>query len=357
MSLTGHRVESLRIEMLDIKDNAKGAYQFAEKSVRIESSTGAVIRSGGTLEVSDDETDWLQTRLQIYYVSNGVEYSRGVYIPATPTGSRSTRNGVRQVELYDKTLVLHEDCVASSYAVNKGVNVVNHVRSLITGAGEARHNLEDSSETTIVQTVWEPGTSKLQIVNDLLESINYTKLSASSEGLLESSPATSYESKTPVWTFDDDTYTGLYLDDFGDQQDLFAVPNRWIGMTRSDGDEPGLRVVVENTDPDSPFSIENRGRVITRVSEDVEATSFAVLDAIIRGNLTGATNASRKFTITHPWVPLELEDVVRFKNTEYSIDAMCRVSKTEENFTLPGALVTTTLWELGGFEGDDGEEE
>lgn len=355
MSLYGHRRESLRIEKLDLNDNLIGPYVYAGTGLKLEDSTGTTIKTGGTMDVVDDSTDWLKIRIQVFYTTNGVEYSLGVFIPATPTGNRASGGGLRQVELYDKTLILQEDVEDKSYVVKKGTNVTNHVRALIQSSGEPRVSIEASDAVTNVQTVWNPGTPRLQIVNDLLSSINYTGLRATDNGILESVPNIDYEKKTPVWTFDDTNSTGLYMDDFGDEQDLFAIPNKWVGLTRSDGDEASFKSVITNEDPNSPFSYQNRGRWITRVTENVEAVSQQVLDSIILGNLTRATNASRKFTISHPWVPLNLNDTVKFINTEFGINTTCRVTKMSMDMTLPGALVTTTLWELGSDPENDEE--
>ena len=153
--------------------------------------------------------------------------------------------------------------------------------------------------------------------------------------------------KRPVeWTFDDGEYSGLYLDNFGDEQDLFGVPNKWIGVSRSDGSTPSLVSVKANTDPTSRFSFQRRGRWITKVTTDVEATSQGILDAITQRNLSDATSVGRIFTIAHPWLPLDLEDVVVFRNSESKISSRCRITKQSEDLSLPGALVVTTMHEV-----------
>lgn len=215
----------------------------------------------------------------------------------------------------------------------------------ILAAGEAVPAMPDETPTARLAMTWDPGTTRLRQVHDLLQSAGYRNLSVDRDGNYVI--RRQVDTGSPMWSFSDNEYEGLYLDGFDDEQDLFSVPNRWIGWTRSDGEEPGLFTVVENNDPASPHSIPNLGMVVSRVTEDVEATSQAVLDSIITGNLTDATNATRTIKIEHPWVPIDLEDIVEFHNTEHGIHVRAKVTHIETSFVLPGVHSKTTMRVMG----------
>lgn len=292
------------------------------------------------------DVDWLRTRLRIFYTVNGQQFSRGIFIPTTPTGARSATGGPRMVEIYDKATILVEDAVPETFVVPSGTVVTDLVRTLVQDAGIADVRIEDSEEVTAAQSSWEPGTSLIEIVNDLLRSINFTAIHPTTSGALRAYPETPAEHRPVTWTLDDGEYTSLLMDDYEDEQDLYRIPNRWIGTSRTDGEEPALISVAVNTDPDDPYSYPSRGRWITRYSEDVEATSQEVLDSIILGNLNAARSVIRTLSITHAWLPLALDDIVRLIDREHGIDIRARVVKIEENLTVPGALMTTTLREV-----------
>lgn len=339
----GHRRESLRAELLD--RNGKKIRDFEEvHGFRTTAAWLDDIRTGGTMTVQDNhDVDWLRSRVKLWYSFNGHEFPQGVYLPATPTGARTSGERYREVELYDRTLVLHRDHHPERVNVEQGESIMLAVIEEILGAGEVIPSLPNETPTARLAMTWDPGTTRLRIVHDLLKSAGYRNLSVTPDGSYEIVKAIPDSQATPVWSFRDDQYSGLYLDGFEDEQDLFSVPNRWIGWTRSDGDEPGLYTVVENHDPASPHSIENLGMVVSRVTEDVEASSQAVLDAIILGNLTEATNATRTIEIEHPWLPIRLEDVVDFHNTEHGIHVRAKVTHIDTNFNLPGVLSKTTM--------------
>lgn len=344
----GHRSEALRVELLDINDEVVKTLDTV-KSARLDGNWDAQILWGGKMTLNDPgDIDWLLSRVKIWYgyIAQGETemrwHPRGIFIPATPTGTRVEGQDLRDVELYDKTQVFKEDVVPTTYIVEAGEQVVFVVKRIIAEVEGQVPNIVDYEDTVRVTMSWKPGTTKLQIINDLLASMNMMKIQMDGDGNLFSVPERLLED-TPSWVFRDSQYEGLYLDGWDDEEDLYSVPNRWVGWTRSDGDSEPLYSSAENHDPDSRFSFQARGRWVTRVTEDVDTTSQAKLDAVIQGNLSRATNLARKITIVHPWLPILLYDFVEFHNEERDIHVLARVENIEETLTVPGVTQKTEL--------------
>lgn len=343
-----HRRETIRAELMD--RNGKKIRDFEElHGFKTTAAWLDDIRTGGSMTVQDPgNVNWLTSRIKLWYGFNGYEFAQGLYLPATPTGARTSGGKYREVELYDRTLVLHRDQHPKRVNLAQGAPVMLAVIEEIIEAGEAIPTMPDESPTARLSMTWDPATTRLRVVHDLLQAAGYRNLGVDRDGSYVIQKKVADDKAAPVWTFNDTEYEGLYLDGFDDEQDLFNVPNRWIGWTRSDGDEPGLFTMMENNDPASPHAIDKIG-VISRVTPDVEATSQAVLDSIIQGNLTEATNATRTIEIEHPWLPIGLEDVVEFHNAEHDIHVRAKVTHMDTSFNLPGVQSKTTLRVIGGL--------
>lgn len=345
----GHRLESIRVELLDTSDNFIRELKSVE-SVNLDGHWTSAVLWGGKMKLTDPgDIDWLQSRVKIYYAYSTPddptvrEYPRGIFIPATPTGNRVEGSNFREVELYDKTQVFHEDVMPTSYSVEAGENVMWTVKNIVREVEGVDPDIIDYDDKVRVTMTWKPGTTKLTIIRDLLDSMNMSKFQMGNDGELFSYSPVILGEQPPSWVFRDSQYEGLYVDGWGDEQDLYAVPNRWVGWTRSDGETEPLYSSAENTDPDSPFSFQARGRWVTRITEDVDTTSQAKLDAVIEANLTRATHATHTLTVEHPWIPIALGDTVEFHNEERDLHALCEVRSIKETLQVPGVLQKTKM--------------
>ena len=72
-----------------------------------------------------------------------------------------------------------------------------------------------------------------------------------------------------------------------------TVHNRVVCVSQETGESPAMVAVAENTNPDSPYSFQTQGRWVTRVEENVEAASQAVLNQHAQRLLAGEGTAGR----------------------------------------------------------------
>jgi hypothetical protein len=156
---------------------------------------------------------------------------------------------------------------------------VHHMLAIQAGIRQVA--ITPSTEALSRVREWEPGTSKLAIINDLLDSIAYESLSFDESGTAVVQPYVSPQERPPEYTYADD-HESVMLPDVVQERDLHAIPNRWVASSGEPDEEP-ITVVFTNTDPASPTSTVRRGRVITRFDDEEEATSEpAMIEKVAR---------------------------------------------------------------------------
>ncbi|VEI13209.1 hypothetical protein [Trueperella bialowiezensis] len=260
----------------------------------------AQIRWAGRLTLDKDPSvDWGQFRVRPVrhtQTSQGVVRSEpyGVYLVRETTVD--ARPGVHRVELdlLDRTAVVAEDATATSFTVPAGTNIVTAVGQIIASTGEVGTALTPTDDVTSSDLVWEPGETKLRIINDLLEHAGYFALWADHHGQFRVEPYVAPQAR-PV------AYQALPGDAAVHVADTrFDLPgpvhNRVICVSQSTGDNPAMIADVMNADPDSPHSFQAQGRWVTRVVENVEAASQAVLDQHAQRLLAGEGTSGRKIS-------------------------------------------------------------
>ena len=158
---------------------------------------------------------------------------------------------------------------------NTYTGVVDH---LLTEANIPK-KITANTATIPVPKEWEAGTSKRQIIADLLTAINYESLSFDEDGFAVVKPYISPQDRGSEFTYQDDELSVMYPEVM-QEYDLFGVPNRWV-MTLSDPDRDTITMDFTNNDPASPTSTVRRGRTITSFEQGQDADSEATMIAKI----------------------------------------------------------------------------
>lgn len=284
---TGSRLFTYRYELLDQSSRYVEDLSGVEYC-RITQDWLADIKRRASLLVRDlGRVDWLGDRIKPYvrlalppYGPNDwVEWPQGVFLLSSPKRSASPAGVIsRPVEAYDLLQALADDKPATRYAVTAGTRYTDAVSTLLTGFAK---NITASGSTLPVTREWEPGTSKLAIINDLLKAITYDSISFDEDGVALVRPYVVPSKRNSEFTYADGA-DGLTIPNPEQTLDLFSVPNRWV-LVSSDPDRPPMRAVYTNTDPSSPTSTVRRGRIITDVrSPDRDAPDTIGLQAQVQ---------------------------------------------------------------------------
>lgn len=208
-----------------------------------------------------------------------VEWPQGVFLLSSP--SRSYRQGaliMREVQAYDQLLVLRDDRVTDRYTVTAGTNYVTAIQTLVSGLGFTT-NMTPTTKTLPVSRDWDPGTSKLEILNELLGAINYESAFFDEDGVLVGRPYISPANRASEYTYAADSMSMIY-GDVEHTLDLFAIPNKWT-IVVSNADQTPISSTYTNTSISSPTSTVNRGRTIVDFRTEQDAADQATLDAMV----------------------------------------------------------------------------
>ncbi|MCK9629285.1 MAG: hypothetical protein M0R37_11940 [Bacteroidales bacterium] len=307
--LLTHRTESWRTDLI-ARDGAPLGTLTGITGGGVDHNAARVLHSGGSLDVDDlaQVADWLDLRVRVWWQVAGVDpWPLGTFVCSAPGEAHTEPGRSWSVDLLDLLSVLDGDGIAGSYSLPAGTVVTDAVRVLITDTGETALAVTDSEATLAAGWAWEPGTSRLRIINDLLTSINYFALHTDAYGRFVAAPYVVPAGREPVR---DLTADAIVAPDWTGDQDLTAVPNRVVLIGQGSGDTEALVGVAENTDPASRLSIPTRGRTLTHTETGVEAASQAVLTALAVRRLVDLSTPSATRTIAHAPVPLALHDVV-----------------------------------------------
>lgn len=242
-------------------------------------ATFTMKEAGGIDFLADRIRPSVRLHLPPYGPKDFVEYPQGVFLLETSERGVSTGGVVtREVQGFDQLQVYSSDLLAARYGLAAGTVVTTAVTAILAGVlVPPAVKIVPHAGTLVAAKEWEPGTSKLRVINDLLGMINYESLSFDEDGRAIVQPYRAPSERAPDWTFADD-HQGLIMPDAGQALDLFSVPNNWV-LVVSEPDQPALVGTYTNADPASPTSTVRRQRTITDYRTEQEAVSQAELTA------------------------------------------------------------------------------
>jgi len=345
--LTVNRTSSARVDLLT-EAEAEAGTLTGVRGGSVAHTAAKSVHGSASLTVADkgQAIDWLTVRIRpVLTVAGYGDTALGVFLVAEAPESWTDTGRVWSVKLLDKLTILDQDAVDETYPLNAGTVVTTAIVTLIESTGETNHSITPSAATLVNPLVWPAGTTKLQIINDLLSVVNYFSLFCNGDGQYRGEPYVKPASRPTVWDFLDGSNC-IYLPTLTKDVDLWSIPNKVIAITQGDGDTAALTSTATNTDATSPYSTVSRGRTITYVASGVEAADQTTLDAFALRRLIELTTPTASIEIQHAFVPdLAFNRAVRFRRAPASIDARHVVSKTEVSLD-PTALAKSTLTEV-----------
>lgn len=324
------RTSSIRYELLDVNDQILGTIDGVTGG-NLDWSAGKSVKVGGTITIDDIQgIDWLHGRIRITRTVNGYTWRRGVYIPSAP--QRQWKNGLwtNTVEILGKLTLLDQDVRGIWTGVNAGTNGIAKVKALLAGAGHTRISIPDDTTTLSSDLTFEPKTSLLGVINAILDAIGYWALSCDGEGIFTSSPYVLPGERAARYEWLDDS-NGIVADEFDIDEDIYSIPNRVTVEGVGTEDVPALIGTAENIDPSSPFSIPARGLIIPWSPETQSAAATQeLIDAEAARWLVEKSSVAVNVPVKHAPVPIDLNDVVRWRRQPAGIDSRWSVQGISE---------------------------
>jgi hypothetical protein len=295
---------------------------------------------------------------------NGVneKFPLGTVLVQTPSSSFNGKIMNVSMDSYSPLIELKEKRPPLGYTVRKGTRIMDAAYNIIVENArvpvtkvEPIFEVDESGETVdkspILQYdfVANSDDTLLSFVIDLIANAEY-KLGLGEFGDILFLPKQELESLQPVWTYDDGNSSILYPEITMDH-DLYGIPNV-VEVIYSYGGSY-LEAIAENTDPNSPTSIERRGRKIVYRETSPNLAGFATQGQVqdyAERLLKELSTVEYTISYTHGYCPVRIGDCVRLNYaraglTDIKAKVLSQSIKCEPGCPVTEtAIFTTKLW-------------
>lgn len=371
--LYGDRVTSYRWEVLAHSGGTDSLVGYldgvVDGSASLSWTLNTAVKGAGNLKVADldkaqpgflriSDVALSSARLRPVLVIEGLpEIPLGVYLVSAAPEEWTAAGRVYSIELLDRASVLDQDELDASYTVSTATPILSAVASVIAAGGESIVVDATVTSTLTSPLTWPVGTTRLQIVNDLLSALNYNSLWVDGVGNFRATPYVVPAKRSiryELLNMDRELVDGeesIYQPEWNRDIDMFDVPNKVIAVQTGTGSAEPLVGTWTNTDPASPFSYPSRGRWISKTISGVETPAgtnpevIAFLQARARQSLIAYSAVQGEVQVKHLPIPIRVSDVLRFASTPAGIDARHTVTSVKLAAS-PLGLMETKLQEV-----------
>lgn len=279
--LKGNRKIGIRYELQDKNEKPIGT---VTASGYIDFNSAAEIKRVASLQIKETKdidflTDRVKPYMQVYTPKGKVEYSLGVFMMDSPMRRSEGMGTTRDVECYDKTIILRDDKLTARTLFRKGTLYTAAIDTLIASTGITNYRVEPSTKQMRKDLEYEVGTPKLHVINKLAAAINYNDVYVDSAGCVIVKAYANPEARPVEFVYATDKKS-IVLPEAEETQDLFNIPNKIIRWLET----PELECIIataENTDPTSKLSIATRGRTIVDTQAVNDIADRATLEAYV----------------------------------------------------------------------------
>lgn len=239
------------------------------------------LKSSATITMTDfdDSIDFLNDQIQINCYINEVKYSIGRFLISSPRRDIQGGEVTRVCDCFSRLLILDEDKLELRKVLPAGTNIIAEVKRILQPFGDI--DIPDNALVTSTVREWEIGAPILDIINDLLASVNYTSLRVDSLGRWKSEAYVVPTERAIQVTYVDNEASIIYRE-LSEDIDIFNVPNVVIRYTNDPDINPPLIARYENNSNYSPTSIQARGRRIVNAEPVSNVADLQTLQDITK---------------------------------------------------------------------------
>lgn len=334
---------TLDVRFLVLRNDAVYSEIFAVSPPALRMDSGGNIKlslSGDFFENPD--VDWLRDNVQPVLVIDGIEHPLGVLVPTTMQDMEDTQTKSVHVEMFDRSWLVSDSITESNVYIAAGTNYITAIESQLTAAGIV---LVQATPTSAIlaeaREDWGVGTSRLEIVNQLLGEINYNSLWFDARGFAVLEPASVPKAANIEHTIDASEVKSLVIPGIKAELDIFDTPNVFICVCSNPDKTDVMIARAENNNPQSPLSISRRGRRVAKVFNVDNIASQAELQRYaerLRNNSMMLSQVIEVETALHP--DYGAFDVTALNYGEYS--GIC-IEKAWEMQLMTGGIMRHTL--------------
>ena len=273
----------------------------------------ASVETQGSASINVTESlDECYIRIYMKVIQNGKEYREplGTFLIQTPASSFDGKVGNATADAYTPLLELKENPPPLGYSISKKENIMAMAHRLTQEQTRAPVVETSCSETLYNDFVANTDDTWITYLTDLIANAKYT-FGLDEMGRILFLPKQDTASLQPVWEYNDDN-SSIIGPTINLEHDIYGIPNV-VEVLYSNGNGFYYAKAVNN-DENSPISIANRGRVITKRITNPDLNGYATQNQIneyAERVLRELSSLEYTLTYTHGYCPVRINDCVR----------------------------------------------
>jgi len=260
----GNRIDlTARYEVL--RSGAVVTYIYADDtpSINMQSESELKLSLSGTFHDYSADTNtinFLSDKLRVIVNLNDTEYTCGIYCITSETLNRNASHKTISVEGYSLLYLPQQSKIESRLYYAAGTLYTNVIAAQLIASGITDYTVTASTLTLATDREdWEIGTSRLEIINQLLKEISYNSAYMNNLGKIICEPYTEPTYTNLDFTYNADT-ASIIGPDYTVSNDYHGKKNVFKVICNNPELASPLTATSENIDESSPFCIDNIGR-------------------------------------------------------------------------------------------------
>lgn len=328
------------------------AFQNFQTGGTIDRNLDTAIKESGTVDIvgaPDFGADLVRVYLDATF-SDGATQSEmlGTFLPVTTTRTTGGADAeTATVDLYGRLKELDDVLPVQPFTVPKGTDLVAYAHMLIEEEGlEVIQNGTGYTSTVDLYYGIQHGKSEdsqdgslLSIVNDLLSRSGFSAARTNPEGSVILTRSLPVIDRALTWTFTEGK-NARFLCEFKEEHDTSHVANQVFAIFSEN--ETVTIGTAQDDDENSPYSIQNVGRIISAKYEYQRKATEEQANAEAKRLLQNSRATLKKQTFSHIYCPVALGDAVQITYPSANIEG--RYAVRTQRITLgAGCLVETEV--------------
>ena len=320
------------------------------KSSSINRDSGTETLGSASIDI-DNTLGECYIRIYLVAVQNGVKEKMplGIFLVQTPSSNFDGKVRTVSMDAYTPLLELKEKPTPLGYSLLKNENIMEQAYMIVRENCRAPVVKTESDKLLQSNFVANNGDNWLTFVRDLIAQAKF-ELQLDEEGKIMFAPKQTVDELQPVYTYNDDN-SSILLPEVSLKHDIYGIPNV-VEVVCSTGTEV-YYAKVKNEDPNSPTSIQARGREIIYRDTSPNLPGFPTkeqIDEYAENLLKTLNSVEYQISYSHGYCPVRVGDCVRLNYTKAGLigikakvisqnikcDSGCTVSET--------AIFTKNLW-------------
>ena len=203
-------------------------------------ASAAITRSLSVLCEADAGVQWLTDALRPVLILDGTPFSLGIFYPASCRETVSAEGKLLiRAEAYDRAWLLSRSKTETRLHLSAGTEYLAAVDSLLLAAGITLRLSEPSSAVLATDREdWDIGTSRLEIVNQLLSEINYAPIWFDGDGWARIEPEPVPDAAHSAFTYGGGAQYGMTvlaraidMTQYDDQRGVINSSGKWTSSS------------------------------------------------------------------------------------------------------------------------------